>query len=121
MARSMTGYGRARVEGEGMTQTWEIKSVNSRYLDLKWRLPPQVRSLETDFERTVRKFAGRGRVELNLNLDTVRPELLGVSFNTSQAEAMLTQLEHLAKKNGVAFIPDFKQDAVHLLPVEGGG
>ncbi len=45
MPRSMTGFGRHTLEGPDWTQTWEIRSVNSRHLDIKWRLPAQVRRL----------------------------------------------------------------------------
>lgn len=39
MLRSMTGFGRCLVENANLTQQWEVKSVNGRHLDLKWRLP----------------------------------------------------------------------------------
>lgn len=42
MLHSMTGFGRCLVENADITQQWEIKSVNGRHLDLKWRLPAAV-------------------------------------------------------------------------------
>ena len=47
MLRSMTGFGRCVMEDADWTQTWEIRSVNNRHLDLKWRLPLQARGLES--------------------------------------------------------------------------
>ncbi|OBQ52667.1 YicC/YloC family endoribonuclease [Halodesulfovibrio spirochaetisodalis] len=107
MLRSMTGYGRCTHEGDGFTMTWEIRSVNSRHLDLKWRLPMQARSLENRFEKTVRKFGQRGRVELTLNLQIQRAELQAVSLNTAQASAMLDELGKFAQERGDAFVPDY--------------
>ena len=57
MLRSMTGFGRCVMEDADWTQTWEIRSVNNRHLDLKWRLPLQARGLESRLERVVRRFA----------------------------------------------------------------
>lgn len=51
MLRSMTGFGRCLVENANLTQQWEVKSVNGRHLDLKWRLPVAVRSLEPRLEK----------------------------------------------------------------------
>lgn len=107
MLRSMTGYGRCTHEGDGFTMTWEIRSVNSRHLDLKWRLPMLARSLETRFEKTVRKFGQRGRVEITLNLQIQRAELQAVAFNTAQASAMLDELSKFASERGDNFVPDY--------------
>ena len=68
MLRSMTGFGRCVMEDADWTQTWEIRSVNNRHLDLKWRLPLQARGLESRLERVVRRFAARGRMEITLTL-----------------------------------------------------
>lgn len=107
MLKSMTGYGRCTHEGDGFTMTWEIRSVNSRHLDLKWRLPMLARSLETRFEKTVRKFGQRGRVEITLNLQIQRAELQAVAFNTAQASAMLDELAKFAGERGDSFAPDY--------------
>ena len=107
MLKSMTGYGRCTHEGDGFTMTWEIRSVNSRHLDLKWRLPMLARSLETRFEKTVRKFGQRGRVEITLNLQIQRAELQAVAFNTAQASAMLDELAKFAGERGDNFAPDY--------------
>lgn len=106
MINSMTGFGRFASQGDGWSQTWEIKSVNGRHLDLKWRLPATVRSLETQFEKTVRDYATRGRVNVQLNLQISRPDILGVSLNKPMAMAMLDQVASLAKDQSADFKPD---------------
>ena len=85
--RSMTGFGRFQQDNGDVVQTWEIRSVNSRFLDLKWKLPPQARNMEARFEKIVRRFASRGRVEISLNLQFTA--VSRVSFDASQATAML--------------------------------
>lgn len=109
MLRSMTGFGRCVVEDSDWTQTWEIKSVNSRYLDLKWRLPLIARSLEQKFEKIVRKYASRGRVELNLTIQQIESQATPLCFNESQALSMLKAITELAKVRGDTFSPDYMQ------------
>ena len=92
--RSMTGFGRCQLDDADMVQTWEIRSVNSRFLDLKWKLPPQARNMEARFEKVVRRFASRGRVEISLNLQ--RQNVVRASFDADQANAMLDAIKAFA-------------------------
>ncbi len=109
MLRSMTGFGRYYVEDEDFTQTWEVRSVNSRHLDLKWRLPSTVRSLEAAFEKVVRRYTSRGRVEVSLNLQfSANAEAL-VTFNQAKAEAMLASMEEFAQGHGDRYVPDYNR------------
>ncbi len=106
MPKSMTGFGRSFLQQEDWRLTWEIRSVNSRHLDLKWRLPVFLRSLEAGWERLVRQHANRGRLELLLHVKLHKPELMGISLNRSQALAMFGELEQLAREMGTSFSPD---------------
>ena len=109
MLRSMTGFGRYYIENPDFTQTWEIRSVNSRHLDLKWRLPQAVRGLESVFEKIVRRYGARGRVEISLDLRFSASADGLVGFNRPRAEAMLDVLEELARRNGVDWQPDYNR------------
>jgi uncharacterized protein (TIGR00255 family) len=62
----MTGYGRASVEIGNGTLAAEAKSVNSRYLDLSFRLPPRWDSLELPLGRLVRSYVSRGKVIISV-------------------------------------------------------
>ena len=99
--RSMTGFGRCQLDDADMVQTWEIRSVNSRFLDLKWKLPPQARNMEARFEKVVRRFASRGRVEISLNLQ--RQNVVRASFDADQANAMLDAIKAFASSRGDIF------------------
>ena len=112
--RSMTGFGRFQQDDGNVVQTWEIRSVNSRFLDLKWKLPPQARNMEARFEKIVRRFASRGRVELSLNLQ-LRAES-GVSFDAAQASAMLDALKSFASSRGDIFEVDY-MTLLHVSPL----
>lgn len=106
MAMSMTGYGSEVLNTETWTISWEIKSVNSRYLDLKWRVPNTLYFLQGKWEKQLRSFATRGRVDISLNLRIHDPEVLGLTFDQTMAKAMLSQLESFSQSSGFDFTPD---------------
>ncbi|MDQ7834144.1 MAG: YicC/YloC family endoribonuclease [Humidesulfovibrio sp.] len=116
MPVSMTGFGRHETIADDFSHVWEIRSVNNRFLDMKWRMPSVLRSLETRFEKILRKNAARGRVDVSLSVETRSAALLGVSLNTAQAGAMLDQLRALAAIQKVEFTPDLNRliSASHL-------
>ena len=67
MIRSMTAFGSAKAETEHGTLTVEIRSVNSRFLDLNFRLPEELRMLETTLRELVGKTISRGKVDIRAN------------------------------------------------------
>ena len=105
--RSMTGFGGSRMERGGVTAAWELRSVNNRFLDIKWMLPHTVRGMEPRLEKLVRAHAQRGRLEASLSMQG--GDLSGVSFDAPQAGAMLDAVAALAASRGDAFAPDYVQ------------
>lgn len=96
----MTGFGRSVVENDNFIQQWEIKSVNSRFLDLKWRIPVILRPFEAAFEKIAKKYMGRGHVDISLDLKFSSTNMPSPAFNSSLADAMLSNLEKFAGKRG---------------------
>ena len=107
MLRSMTGFGRCLAENADTIQQWEVKSVNGRHLDLKWRLPGAVRCLEPLLEKVVRRHAARGRVDIRLSLQRAGGAVAGAGFDAALAASMLDSLAALARERGDAFTPDY--------------
>ena len=64
MIRSMTAFGNARADLEQGTLALELRSVNSRYLDLYFRLPDELRHVETPLRELLTANLGRGKVEI---------------------------------------------------------
>lgn len=104
---SMTGYGRSRRDDPLFVQQWEIRSVNGRFLDLKWKLPSCARAFEARFEKIVRARAQRGRVDISLMLLPKSGTLSGMRFDAVSASAMLTEVEVFAGARGDIFRPDY--------------
>lgn len=106
MPKSMTGYGKSRLESEAFTQVWEVRAVNSRFLDLKWRLPLFLRPSEAALERVVREAVARGRLEIHLEFSPKRVDMWKATLNTGLAGAMLDELTAFAASRNVPFTPD---------------
>lgn len=68
---SMTGFGRATQIVDGLQCMIEIKSVNSRFLDLNIRSPKQVNSVEHSIRKCIQKTIHRGKVDVFVTLQDV--------------------------------------------------
>ena len=62
----MTAFARKQQQQETGTITWEVRSVNSRYLDINFRLPEMFRELEPALREIVGKYLRRGKVDVSL-------------------------------------------------------
>ncbi len=69
MIRSMTGFARRERDTEFGVLSWEIRSVNHRYLEPFFRLPEDFRGLEQDLRRRLSATVSRGKVECTLRMN----------------------------------------------------
>jgi uncharacterized protein (TIGR00255 family) len=69
MVLSMTGYGKASGIFEGKKVIAEIRSLNSKSLDLNVRAIPIYREIELEVRAVVSELLDRGKVELSLSLE----------------------------------------------------
>lgn len=74
MIVSMTGHGRASEPIPGKTLTVELKSVNSRYLDITCKMPRQYLRFEERIKQLIRSYARRGKIELYISFDNFTDE-----------------------------------------------
>ena len=68
MLASMTGFARSEGIEAGLSWAWEMRSVNGRGLDLRFRLPPGMDALETSFREQAGRVLKRGNVTANLTV-----------------------------------------------------
>ena len=85
MIRSMTAFARRELEGPWGQLTWELRSVNHRYLEVTVRLPEDLRSLEPKVRERAGQRLGRGKLECNLRF---RPAALQSTDIELDAEAL---------------------------------
>lgn len=70
MLLSMTGYGRASQTWQDKTFTVELRSLNSKYTDLRLRCPQNLREKEAELRKKVTDFAIRGKLEMLIEMDS---------------------------------------------------
>jgi uncharacterized protein (TIGR00255 family) len=87
----MTGYAVATSEGTAGTLTIEIKSVNSRFLDLQFRINDDLRALEPDMRTAIMGAISRGKVEVRVSFG--RKVASGSQVLNQQLLADLAQLQ----------------------------
>lgn len=66
MLRSMTAFARVQESCDAGSVTWEIRSVNHRYLEPGLKLPDEFKALEPEIRKQVTKFLTRGKVDIGL-------------------------------------------------------
>ncbi len=93
MIRSMTGFARTEAAAPWGRLSWELRSVNHRYLETVFRLPEELRSLEGEFRRQAAARLRRGKVDCSLRLswDTASAGGLALDLDLARqvAEAAL--------------------------------
>jgi uncharacterized protein (TIGR00255 family) len=67
MIRSMTGFARRERQFPWGLLSWELKTVNHRFLEIGCRLPEDFRSAEADFRQTIAGAVRRGKVDVSLH------------------------------------------------------
>lgn len=95
MVLSMTGYGKAAGTFEGKKIVVEIRSLNSKSLDLNLRLMPLYREKELDLRAIIGQHLDRGKVEVSVSLEnsgdsknyTINRELAQAYYNDIKAVA----------------------------------
>jgi len=65
----MTGYGQATRESDDIRVTVEVRGVNHRYADLRFRLPGEIQDQEAELRRRVLERVQRGRVEVGVRVE----------------------------------------------------
>jgi uncharacterized protein (TIGR00255 family) len=90
---SMTGFARTEGHEDGVSWVWELKSVNSKSLDLRFRLPPGLESLELALRASIARRMKRGALGVVLTL--VRTGAAG-GFRVNRAA--LAQVAALAQE-----------------------
>ncbi len=114
MLNSMTGYGQAEGQVEGITFTVEIKTVNNRYLKTVIKLPEPIAFLEEDIEALLRRRLSRGTVNYVLRLRSAPPATL---FDINE-EALQKIVEKLSGALGGVKV-GLTLDAAGLLGLPG--
>jgi len=105
MIQSMTGYGKAVCEIAGKKITVEIKSLNSKQLDLSTRIPNAYKDREMEIRNEILRRLERGKVDFSLYFENAAKENVP-QINTGIFENFLIQMKETSEKLGIAVPAD---------------
>ena len=71
MIKSMTGFGKAEIQFQNKNYILELRSLNSKGLELNTRLPIQFREIEIHLKKIIGESLQRGKVDLSLNIEYI--------------------------------------------------
>lgn len=95
MIKSMTGYGKSSYMDDKLNIEVEIKSVNSRFLDINTRMPYQLNFMEDKINKLIRKYIKRGRIDLFIKSKTKSLGNTNITIDEVQARKMYEALNSL--------------------------
>ena len=103
MIHSMTGYGKSVLQLANKTISIEIKSLNSKSLDLNMRMPSAYRSKELGLRKSIAAELIRGKVDFSLHVDTSGKET-HTNVNTTVINKYIQQLEAVSTGTKMQFL-----------------
>ena len=115
MIKSMTGFASAAATAGGVAVSVEIRTYNSRHLDIALRLPPGYTDLEERARALIAARLTRGRVEAKIHIEDASAALAAVEADLDRARAVRSALHHLKTELG---LPD--PVTLELLLAAGG-
>ena len=124
MIQSMTGYGKSIVQLETKKISLEIKSLNSKNLDINTRFPGVYKEKEIDIRKLIAKNLVRGKVDMSFYIETTSEET-STKINKEIVSNYIKQLEGIHKEADILSIamrlPDvLKTEREELDPKEWG-
>jgi uncharacterized protein (TIGR00255 family) len=97
MIASMTGYGRGERTANGIAVVVEVRSVNSRFLEIASRLPRSLSLRENEIKELVREKISRGKISLVTTVERENNAELPLRVNISAARTYYKLLNQLRK------------------------
>ena len=88
----MTGYGKAEIQFENKNYILELRSLNSKGLEINARLPIHVREIELQLKKNVGEFLKRGKIDLSLNIENMS-ESNAKTINVAAVNQYIEQLK----------------------------
>ena len=113
MIQSMTGYGKTVVAYKGKKINVEVKSLNSKQLDLMTRIAPLYREKEMEVRQMIAERLQRGKVEFALWVEK-DATLEAVPVNTALMQNYFQQLSAFAEQNHLTEGTDWMQTLIRM-------
>jgi uncharacterized protein (TIGR00255 family) len=104
--RSMTGYARVESTGPHGRISWELRSVNHRYLDVQFKLPEEFRPLENELRVQAAARVSRGKVEIGLRYAREAAAGERIELDRGRLQQLKDAMNDVAAEIGATGVPD---------------
>ncbi|MBW9275232.1 MAG: YicC family protein, partial [Candidatus Thiodiazotropha sp. (ex. Lucinisca nassula)] len=101
MISSMTAFAREEYRGDLGIMSWEIRSVNHRYLEMFLRLPEELRVLEPMIREHINARLGRGKLDISLKFKPGGVAEAGLSVNQRMVHQLVNAERQIADLTGL--------------------
>ena len=101
MIESMTGYGNGSCSDAGLHASAEIRSVNSRFIEISVKLPRQFSARELEVREFIRKELQRGKISVTVQLERDAGRDLPIRINVESVRAYAALLSELRTAAGI--------------------
>ena len=98
MIQSMTGYGKAEIQFENKNYVLELRSLNSKGLEINARMPVHLREIEIQLKKNIGEFLKRGKIDINLNIDNMGESNAKI-INVASVNHYMEQLKSIEDGN----------------------
>ena len=100
--KSMTGYGRAKIENDTREYIVEVKSVNHKYLDINVKLPKTLFCIEDKIRKVISNKISRGKIDVFVTYINYGIEGKTILINKDIAKMYIKEIEEIATENNIA-------------------
>lgn len=100
--RSMTGFGRAKLEKNNRIYSIEIKSVNHKYSDISIKLPRSLNYLEDSIKKQISSKVARGKIDVFVTFENYSEQGKEVVINEELVKEYMEKFKLLAEKNNLS-------------------
>lgn len=114
MIQSMTGYGKAVAELSDKKINVEIKSLNSKAMDLSARIAPAYREKEIEIRNELSRILERGKVDFSLWVEKQESTDGATPINQTLVEGYYKQIKSISENLGIAVPADWFQTLLRL-------
>jgi uncharacterized protein (TIGR00255 family) len=100
-AQSMTGFGQAVSQSENFVVSVEMKSVNNRFKDIRFKMPSSFNSLEIELKKTLTDTFSRGSFDVYVNIKRAENKSKFDDIDTQKVSQFLSKVSALVKAEGL--------------------
>jgi len=99
----MTGFGKAQNEFQNLLITVEIKSVNNRFKDIRFKMPNQLSSIEIELKKELSDFFQRGSFDVYINIKKADQKTRFDDIDETKVNSFIEKMGPIFKKHQLEF------------------